>query len=84
MFSNKPWKEWKTRKATLIFSIFCICLYIGIGIFMGFNDKILDSTLTSEVFGFFKWLVITGCAITIAKVAKGRTNSDSDESDYNE
>ena len=51
---------------------------------MGFNDKILDSTLTSEVFGFFKWLVITGCAITIAKVAKGRTNSDSDESDYNE
>lgn len=84
MFSNKPWKEWKTRKTTLIFSIFCICLYIGIGIFMGFNDKILDSTLTSEVFGFFKWLVITGCAITIAKVAKGHTNSDSDESNYNE
>lgn len=79
MFKNKPWKEWKTRKATLIFSIFCICLYIVVGIIMGFNDKMLDSTLTSEVFSFFKWLVITGCAITISKVFKGKTNSDSEE-----
>ena len=46
---------------------------------MGFNDKMLDSTLTSEVFSFFKWLVITGCAITISKVFKGKTNSDSEE-----
>lgn len=77
---NKPWKKWKTRKATLIFSIFCICVYIIIGIVMGFYDHTLDSTLTSEVFGFFKWLTVTGCAITIAKVAKGDANSDSDES----
>lgn len=72
MFKNKPWKEWKTRKATLVFSIFCICIYILIGVYMGLQDKVLDSTLTTEVFDFFKWLVITGCTITIAKVLKDK------------
>lgn len=84
MFKDKPWKEWKTRKATLIFSIFCVCLYIGIGIYMGFQDKVLDATLTSEVFGFFKWLVITGCTITIAKVFKGDKDSEHNEVSYDE
>lgn len=83
MFKNKPWKEWKTRKATLIFSIFCICIYILIGIYMGFQDKILDATLTTEVFSFFKWLVITGCTITVAKVFKGENSNDSIE-DFDE
>lgn len=79
MFKNKPWKEWKTRKLVLTFSIFCICLYVVISIILACYDKYLDSTLTSEVFEFFKWLTITGCAITISKVFKGNTNSDSDE-----
>ena len=79
--SNKPWKEWKTRKTTLIFSVLCICVYISIGIIMGFLGKTLDSTLTEQTFSFFKWLVLTGCAITISKVFKGKTNSDCDECD---
>jgi hypothetical protein len=79
IMKNKPWKKWKTRKAILIFSIFCICTYIITDIIMTFYDKPLDSTLTEQVFEFFKWLTLTGCAITIAKVAKGNTNSDSDE-----
>ncbi len=79
--SNKPWKEWKTRKITLLFSIFCICLYSVIGIVMGFMDKSLDSTLTEQIFSFFKWLTMTGCLITVSKVFKGSTNSDSDESE---
>ena len=76
---NRPWKKWKTRKATLIFSVLCVCAYIVIGILMGFLDHSLDSTLTEQVFSFFKWLVITGCAITVSKVIKGKTNSDCDE-----
>ena len=76
---NKPWKEWKTRKATLIFSVLCICVYTAVGIVMGFLDHSLDSTLTEQVFNFFKWLVVTGCAITVSKVIKGKTNSDCDE-----
>ena len=79
MFKDKPWKKWKTRKLTLMFSVLCVCIYIAIGIVMAYYDKMLDSTLTSEVFDFFKWLTITGCAITVAKVVKGETNSDSDE-----
>lgn len=43
---------------------------------MGFFDKSLDTTLTEEVFSFFKWLVTTGCLITVSKVIKGKTNSD--------
>lgn len=82
--SNKPWKEWKTRKTTLIFSVLCVCVYIVIGIVMGFLGKSLDGTLTEQVFSFFKWLVITGCAITISKVCKGKTNSDCTECDDDE
>lgn len=80
---NKPWKEWKTRKTTLIFSVLCICIYISIGIVLGFFDKTLDSTLTEQVFSFFKWLVMTGCFITITKVVKGKTNSDCNETELN-
>lgn len=46
---------------------------------MGFYDKTLDSTLTEQVFDFFKWLVTTGCLITVSKVIKGKTNSDATE-----
>lgn len=51
---------------------------------MNYNDKIIDSTLTVEVFGFLKWLVVSGGMITIAKTIKGKTNSDVDEQYYNE
>ena len=79
-FKNKPWKEWKTRKTILVFTIFCTIT----GLYMNFNDKIIDSTLTIEVFGFLKWLVVSGGMITIAKTIKGKTNSDVDEQYYNE
>lgn len=81
-FKNKPWKEWKTRKTILVFTIFCACLYTALGLFMNYNDKMIDGTLTSEVFDFLKWLVVSGGAITIAKTIKGNTNSDSDEVHY--
>ena len=77
--NNKPWKKWKTRKTTLIFSICFVVVYIVIGIIMGFKNLTLDSTLTTEVFSFFKWLTVTGCAITITKVVKGENDTDSEE-----
>ena len=80
--SNKPWKKWKTRKTTLLFSICFIVIYIIVGIIMCFTGHSLDSTLTTEVFSFFKWLTVTGCAITIAKVAKGEDDSDADSEDF--
>lgn len=76
---NKPWKEWKTRKTVLIFSVLCVCTYTVFGIILAFADKSLDSSLTEQLFSFFKWLVVTGCAITISKVFKGKTNTDCDE-----
>lgn len=82
LMTNKPWKEWKTRKTTLIFSVVCALTYTITGIILSFFDKSLDSTLTEQVFSFLKWLVLTGCTITIAKVIKGRTNSDCDEREY--
>lgn len=72
MFSDKPWKKWKTRKATLVFSIFCICLYTSFCIVMSFYDKMPDSTLTAEIFDFFKWLILTGCSITILDKIKSK------------
>lgn len=79
MFKDKPWKEWKTRKITLIGAIISIMIYTSIGLIMGWFGHELDSTLTEQFFSFAKWLVGTGCIITISKVAKGKTNSDNDE-----
>ena len=48
---------------------------------MSFFDKTPDATLTSEIFDFFKWLVITGCAITIIRK---NSKQSSEESQYDE
>ena len=62
-----------------------VILYTVVDVIMGFQSmklgmvSQLDSTLTSEVFSFAKWVVISGATITVAKTAKGQTNSDEDE-----
>lgn len=62
-----------------------VILYTVVDVVMGFQSmklgmvSQLDSTLTSEVFSFAKWVVISGATITVAKTAKGQTNSDEDE-----
>ena len=80
-FNNKRWNEVKTRKIVLIFAIVMTILYVVISVLLkvifGFD---LNDQLTIEVFAFCKWLVLAGAGITIAKVAKGKTNSDNDES----
>ena len=46
---------------------------------MGFCDKSIDGTLTEQVFSFFKWLTITGCAITITGAIKKYNDENSEE-----
>ena len=82
-------KRWKTRKTVLFTAIVMCVLYTFTNCLFGIlNAKYgvvfsFDSTQTTEWFGFWKWVVISGGAITVAKVAKGSTNSDGDESSQN-
>ena len=75
----------KTRNIMLFVVCVFVILYTVVDAVMGFESmklgmvSQLDSTLTSEVFGFAKWVVISGATITVAKTAKGTTNSDEDE-----
>lgn len=66
----------------LIFSIFIVLAYTVVGIVMLWLDKVIDSTLTSEYFGYAKWLVGSGVAITLAdklsNTVKSFGNSDED------
>lgn len=78
-------KQWKTRKTVLYMAIVMCVLYTVCNCLFGiFNTQYgmvfsFDSTLTTEWFEFWKWVVISGGSITIAKVMKGNTNSDGDE-----
>lgn len=90
-------KTVKTRDMMLILCSTLVIIYTIIDIILGFvglktgSQIQLDSTLTTEVFGFAKWVITTGAGITVAKTLKGRTNSDEtegpspmDDSDNNE
>lgn len=78
-------RKQKTRNVMLFVVCLFVILYTVIEVVMGFQSMRLgmsvqlDSTLTSEVFSFAKWVVISGATITVAKTAKGTTNSDEDE-----
>ncbi len=75
----------KTRKAVLILAIVMILGYsiadcVLTWLHTEYGTTIyFDSTLTSEWFEFWKWVVGTGTAITVAKVIKGDSNTDDDE-----
>lgn len=81
----KSVKQWKTRKTVLFTAIVMCVLYTVCDCLFGVLNAnhgmvfSFDSTLTSEWFEFWKWVVISGGSITVAKVMKGNTNSDSDE-----
>lgn len=75
----------KTRNVMLLCSVAMVLIYTVVDIVFGFAGMRLgyalqlDSTLTDRVFDFAKWIVVSGAAITVAKTAKGSTNSDEDE-----
>lgn len=82
---TRPKRKQKTRNVMLFVVCLFVIAYTVIEVVMGFVSMKqgmavqLDSTLTSEVFSFAKWVVISGATITVAKTAKGTTNSDEDE-----
>lgn len=63
---NRPWKKWRTRKITFLFALVSFVAYVIVCIIMLSNELLLDSTLTTEVLGFLKWVVTTGCVLVIA------------------
>ncbi len=84
---GKP-KKLKTRNKMLIICCTMVIIYTIVDMVLGFiglstgSQIQLDSTLTSEVFGFAKWVITTGAGITVAKTLKGETNSDETEEPY--
>ena len=82
---NVPMQKRKTRNLMLFVVCTFVIAYTVVEIVMAFVSMKqgmsvqLDSTLTSEVFSFAKWVVVSGATITVAKTAKGTTNSDEDE-----
>lgn len=78
----------KTRNIVLFAAIAMVLIYTALDIVFGFIGMNIqntyqifqfDATLTTEWFGFWKWVVVSGAGITIVKTAKGKTNSDDDE-----
>ena len=79
-FNKKRWNQIKTRKVMLIFSAGMVLTYTIVAIILLTKNFILNDQLTIEYFSYAKWIVAAGAGITIAKVWKGSTNSDDDES----
>lgn len=65
LLNNIPWKEWKTRKFTFIFALVVFVTYTTVCMIMQSNGLLLDSTLTTEVIGFLKWVVTTGVLLVL-------------------
>ena len=83
-FNKKRWNEIKTRKVMLIFSAGMVLTYTIVAIILLTKNFLLNDQLTIEYFSYAKWIVAAGAGITIAKVWKGSTNSDDDESSSEE
>ena len=80
-FTNRPWKEMKTRKITLVGVILFWITYTTICVTLSAFGIGISDSLTDNVFQAGEWLITTGTVITVAKIVKGRTNSDDDEID---
>ena len=80
----------KTRNIMLLIAIFAVMAYTVANCLFGilnahYNTVFqFDATQTSEWFEFWKWVVISGATITVAKTVKGSTNSDDDENNKEE
>lgn len=75
----------KTRNKMLLAVSVIVSIYTVVDIILCFVSVKtgtaiqLDGTLTTEVFSFAKWVVVSGAGITVAKTVKGETNSDETE-----
>jgi hypothetical protein len=78
-FNGKRWNNVKTRKIMLVLSVVMVIVYTVVGVALVIHRRELNDQLTIEYFSYAKWLVATGGIITVAKVIKGKTNSDETE-----
>lgn len=84
-FNDKLWNNVKTRKVMLVLAVSMVLAYATIDILIKvFCQLDLADQLTISMFDFAKWIVVVGGGITIAKVVKGKTNSDDEEESYSE
>jgi len=65
-FNGRRWNLVRTRKKILVFTILFVLIYTVIDLVMTAKQCTPDSTLTSELFSYCKWLVATGTTITLA------------------
>lgn len=69
LFNNKPWKKWKTRKASFIGVLLFLVLYTAISFVLSWFDHTIDDTVTTEVFKTGRWVIVTGTSIVLADSA---------------
>lgn len=69
LFNNKPWKKWKTRKASFIGVLLFLVLYTAISFVLSWFDHAIDDTVTTEVFKTGRWVIVTGTSIVLADSA---------------
>lgn len=83
LFNNKPWKKWKTRKASFIGVLVFLTLYTVFSFILSWFDHGIDATVTTEVFKTGRWVIMTGTSIVLAdsasKLIKKREEELDDE-----
>lgn len=84
VFSNKPWKKWKTRKASFIGVLLFLMLYTAISLVLSWFDHTIDGTVTAEVFKTGRWVIVTGTSIVLADSANKLLKRDSEGEDIGE
>ena len=73
---KKRFEAWTTSKTSLYFAIWACIIYTLLNIIFTATHSDLgiamafDSTQTTEWFEFWKWVVISGGSITVAKIVK--------------
>lgn len=82
---KKEFKHWSTRKLTLWFAVFMVVFYALADMILTLVNAntgtaiYFDSTLTTEWFSFFKWLVGLGGSLTAVNILKGNNESKDEE-----
>lgn len=83
-FTNRPWKKWKTRKASFIGVLLFLVLYTGISFLMSWFDHAIDDTVTTEVFKTGRWIIVTGTSLVLADTASKLSKSKKEKVEYTE
>ena len=81
LFKNRPWKKWRTRKATFIGVLLFFMLYTGFSFILSWYDHAIDTTVTTEVFKTGRWVIMTGTSIVLADSVSKLLKKDEGEED---